>query len=292
MNHHIDSSKVKHDIMLLSTVKTLKEKSEQKDLEIAQLKEWNTKKDETINAMEQDLGSLKNKLDDVRVQLATQVKNNEEKVVQNNENIGNLQKFADTLSKLHYTLSNKWLRMKIDHGNTLLQENYNNDEDVKKWNHLVKELNKVEDNTCEFLETLKDSINQYSETVYSPEYKERLEMLHSMTPLGTGFPFLRVASSEHFDSICVKSFFDLEDFDREVRRGINERRFCEIQNEQDVFSYYDDDTLNVVLWGLYNVQLLHNSNEEQNIELPNGVAVKVDNLESFTVLGSIVLFKM
>lgn len=110
MNQHIDISKANHDILLLSTVKTLEEKSKQKNLEIAELKECNTTKDETINVMKQDLGSLKEELENVRVQLATQMDNNEEKVKQNEDNIWNLKKFADMISKLRYVLSDKCLR--------------------------------------------------------------------------------------------------------------------------------------------------------------------------------------
>ena len=166
MNHHSDTSKADHDILLLTSVKELKKTSQQKDLEIAQLKEWNTKKDESINMMKQNFEDLKNEVGHVRVKLSTQIENIEEKVKQKNleiaqlkkwntkkdesinlmkqnlqslksefdavrvqftkqiaigkfnesqqikqnkEYIENLQKFADTISDLHLTLSNKWI---------------------------------------------------------------------------------------------------------------------------------------------------------------------------------------
>ena len=59
---HIDTSKGNHDLMVLSTVKTPKENSQQKDLEITHLKEWHTKKDGTLQDMKQDLESLRYKL--------------------------------------------------------------------------------------------------------------------------------------------------------------------------------------------------------------------------------------
>ena len=225
MNHHIDTSKADHDILLLTSVKELKVNSQQKDLEIAQLKEWNTKKDESINMMKQNFEDLKNEVGHVRVKLSTQIENIEEKVKQkdleiaqlkkwntkkdesinlmnqnlqslksefdavrvqftkqiaigkfnesqqikqNKENIENLQKFADTISDLHLTLSNKWIRRNGDHISTLFQSHYDEDRDVEPWNNFVKTVNENEIINCDYLEKLKDSINQYSENYIQP----------------------------------------------------------------------------------------------------------------------------
>lgn len=81
MNQHFNTSRANHDIMVLSTVKILKGKSEQNDLEIAQLKEWKMKKDETINVMKQEIESLKKELDNVQTQLTIKMKNNQEKSI-------------------------------------------------------------------------------------------------------------------------------------------------------------------------------------------------------------------
>ena len=295
MQHHIDSSKVNHDIMLLLTVKTLKEKSEQKDLEIAQLKEWNTKKDETINAMEQDIGSLKKELVDVQVQLATQKENNEIKqsneVNENKRNIDNLQKFADTVSKLHLTLSQPLLRKNDHYDIPLFKEIYDGQGFVKEWNKIVDRVNEDGRVNCQYLENLRNSINQYSETIFSRAYKERFRNLCYTTPIGTGYPFVRIGCRTSIKFIRVKSFNQMGDFNREVRKN-NERRYCKVQNVQYVFSYYDNnDIIYVVLWGRYNVQLLHKSDEGKKINLPNGEVVKVENIKgSFIVNDSIVLY--
>ena len=146
---------------------------------------------------------------------------------------------------------------------------------------------------CQYLENLRNSINQCSETIFSRAYKERFENLCNMTPLGTGYPFVRIGCQRFCKFICVTSFYDLKDFDREIRRN-NERRYCKIQNEQYTFSYYAGNTIYVVFWNsCYDkgVQLLHNSDEEKKINLPNGEVVKVENIEeSFMVNDSIVLY--
>lgn len=293
MNQHIDTSRANHDIMLLSTVKILKEKSEQKDLEITELKEWNTKKDKTINVMKQDFQDLKKELDNVRKQLTTQMKNNErlqsEKLDHNKENIENLQKFAVIISKLHNTLSNKQLKRNDHVDNILFQDNYDKDENVKKWNGFVGEVNKYEKIKCDYLEILKDSINQYSENILCKKYEERLENLCNTTPLGSGYPFVRIGCHSSDKSICVKSFYTLQDFEGEVKSN-KDKRYCKIQNDQYAFSYFIDDTLHVAFWGLYNVYLLHNSDEEKKINLPNGAVVKIENIEkSFMVNDSVLL---
>ena len=60
MQQHGKNSKPNHDILLLSTVKNLKEQSNQKDVEIEQLKETNANKDETLNKLKRDFEDLKN----------------------------------------------------------------------------------------------------------------------------------------------------------------------------------------------------------------------------------------
>ena len=60
MQQHGKNSKPNHDILLLSTVKNLKEQSNQKDVEIEQLKETNANKDETLDELKRDFEDLKN----------------------------------------------------------------------------------------------------------------------------------------------------------------------------------------------------------------------------------------
>ena len=273
----------------------MKENSQQKDLEIAQLKEWNIQKDETINVIKQVFEDLKNELDHVREQLSKQIENNEkelsEKSNQNKENIEKLEKFADTISRLHHTLSNPSLRTNQDYHWTLLQENYDQDNDVMEWNHFVEESNAIKDCKCDYMGKLRDSINKYSATVYNRKYEKRLKIFCHTTPLGTSYPFIRIGCENCYKSICVKTFEKLEHFENEIRRN-NRKKFCKIQNNHFTYSYFDfvGDTLHVVLWAKSDkVYLLHNSKEEEKMELPIGEVVKVENMASFTVDDSIVL---
>ena len=129
MDHHIDTSKANHDIFLLKSVKELKTNSQQKDLEIAQLREWNTKKDETINVMKQDFQDLKNQFKQQNIQIQRYQEEEKQKFKkieatqtqqskrddQHKENIANLQKFAETISDLHLTLSQPSLKRNDNH---------------------------------------------------------------------------------------------------------------------------------------------------------------------------------
>ena len=54
MNQHIDTSRVNHEIVILSTVKELKQKGGEKDLEIEELKKKNDEKDTSLNELKRD----------------------------------------------------------------------------------------------------------------------------------------------------------------------------------------------------------------------------------------------
>ena len=202
MNQHIDTSKVKHDILLLSTVKDLKQKSEEKDLEIEELKKEND--------------GLKKEFENVRQQLEFKMENNEKQTkicldemkkneTQQSKKIDDLETFADRCSKIHFTLSDKHLRRNNHCDYTLFQQNYDINKNVEEWNKIVEEVNEDE-NKCVYLEKLKDSVNQYKETIYSPTYKKRFEnvcyFLPAMVKRG-GFIKIGCYYATH---ICVKSF--------------------------------------------------------------------------------------
>ena len=59
MHKHGEISKLNHDILLLTTIKNLKERSNQKDTEIFLLNETNANKDETLNELKRDFNDLK-----------------------------------------------------------------------------------------------------------------------------------------------------------------------------------------------------------------------------------------
>ena len=139
MNQHIDTSKVKHDILLLSTVKNLKQKSEEKDLEIEELKKEND--------------GLKKEFENVRQQLEFKMEKNEKQTkicldemkkneTQQSKKIDGLETFADRCSKIHFTISERNLR-RNDHRHyfTLFQKRYDRNENVEEWNKIVEEVN-------------------------------------------------------------------------------------------------------------------------------------------------------
>ena len=172
MNQHIDTSKVKHDILLLTSVKELKANSQQKDLEIEELKKKNNEKDTRYNGLKQDFEDLKNEFN----QLTTNIENSKkqtkicfDEIKQNqthqSNKIDNLETFADRSSKIHFTLSESKVQRNYRYSSTLLQQNYDVDKDVKEWNKIVEEVNK-DDNKCLYLEILKHSVNRYKETIY------------------------------------------------------------------------------------------------------------------------------
>ena len=313
MDQHSEKFKVHHEFLLLTTVKNLKEKSDQgeeklkeKDMEIIKLKELNTEKDETLNTLKNDFDNLKNQLE----QLTNKIKRNEEEtnkcfkkinknqteqsidIDQFKENINNLQTFAERISKLHCILSDKRLQTNYQYTSTLLQENYDQDEVVRNWNGMIRKVNEDE-NGCEYLETLTASINEYKKTIYSSTYEERLSNFCCLTPEGIYCaPFIKIGCHEHTESICVTTFNNLEDFKQENNSSYGAS--CKIQYDPYSYSYYVGDCLHVVFWTPdVNVYLLHNSNEERKLDIPNGVVVNLDNiLNLYMVQDSFVLYLM
>ena len=311
MNQHIEQSKVNHEILILSTVKEFKQKSEKKDLEIQELKQKSKQKDlkieelkkksdekdASMHELEHDLENLRRDFD----QLTITVENNEKQTktcfdemkvteTQHSNKIKNLETFAGRCTKIHFTLSEEYLRRNYHHGYTLFQEDYDKDEDVKEWNKIVEEVNE-DDNECDYLAKLKDSVNQYQETIYSPTYKERLKNFCYFTPVMTKRgEFIRIGCNYDFKRICVNIYHKRRDFTNEIER-IDERRTCKVQT-LDVCSFYIDDCLHVLLYGHYcsRIFLLHKSDEDKKLELPEGAAVKLDNYHHYTVNNSVVLY--
>ena len=316
MHQHSEKFKFNHEFLLLSTVKNLKEKSDQseeklkeKDLQIEQLKEMNIKKDEILNALRQDFKDLKSQLENVCKQLTSKMEGNEEQTnnrlkeinetqqsetvqfSQFKEDIDNLKTFAERTSKLHYTLSEKCSRRNNHYSSTLLQEDYDEDKDVTQWNEMIKEVVE-DDNECKYLETLKASINQYKETIYSSTFEGRLENFCYFTHLGVfRYPLVRIGCPDHIESICVESFGNYNGFEKEAERK-DEIRTCKVQNDYDVCSYVVGDCLHIVLVGLLSnkVFLLHKSNERAKLNLPNGKEVNIDDIDEYRVEYSFVFY--
>ena len=292
MNQHSEKSKIHHELHLLTTVKNLKEKSDEggkklkeKDIEIENLKELNATKDETLNALRQHF-------DDLKIQLENVCKQQAEIVPQFKKDIDNLKTFAERTSNMHFTLSDRLLQTNRNYNSTLLQKEYDKNKEVTKWNEMIKEVVE-DDNKCNYLETLKTSINQYKETVYSSTYEERLENFCLMSPQGffrDGIDFIRIGCPRNIDYICVKCFDNYNDFDKDFERK-DEKRTCKVQNDPNVYSYYVGDCLHVVVALLCgDVFLLHKSNEEEKLHLPNGRKSKIDEFSNYWVHYSIVLY--
>ena len=309
MHQHSEKFKIHHEFQLLTTVKNLKEKSDQgeeklkeKDIEIEQLKELNTKKDETLNSLKHDIKDLKSQLENACKRLTEMEINKNQtndlfiltqqskKVDKFEEDIDNLKTFAERISKLHYTLSEKWLQRNDHYYSTLLQEDYDENEDVTQWNEMIKEVAE-DDNECEYLQTLKTSMNRYKETIYSSTFEERLNNYRYFTPLGVYcYPFIRIGCPLTIESICVEFFDNYDDFDEELERN-DKIRTCKVRNDYDVCSYYVDDCLHVAVACMYDVKvyLLHKSIEKEKLELPNGKEVNID-IFNYQVNYSFVLY--
>ena len=151
MHQHGKNSKPTHDILLLSTVKNLKEQSIKKDVEIEQLKELNANKDETLNELKRDFEDLKNQFQQMTNNIETKeketkhilneiIENQTLKSQQLSKDIKDLKIFLERTSKLHYILSEERLRRNYNYGTTLFQAKYNQNEEVQKWNEMVKEI--------------------------------------------------------------------------------------------------------------------------------------------------------
>ena len=287
MNQHIDTSKVKHDILLLSTVKDLKQKSEEKDLEIEELKKEND--------------GLKKEFENVRQQLEFKMEKNEKQTkicldemkkneTQQSKKIDDLETFADRCSKIHFTLSDKHLR-RNNHRLTLFEQKYDRNENVEEWNKIVEEVNEDE-NKCVYLEKLKDSVNQYKETIYSPTYEQRfMNLCYFIPAMVVRNRFLKIRCHHGINRIHVKSCLSREEFTKEIERIDEQKTTYKIQNN-DVCSFYIGDFLHVVLLGhWYKVYLLHKRSENKKLDLPQGKTVKLDDIYfNYIVNGSVGLY--
>ena len=315
MYQHSKTMKLNHEFLLLKTLKNLQKKSDEgeeklkeKDSEIEQLRESNTKKDVTLNELKHDVNILKNQLENVRQQLTEKIERNEEhtnkcleelnekqteqseKVDHFKKNIDNLETFAERVSKLHSTLSDVNFQLNYHNYFTILQEDYDKNNEVIKWNETIKEANE-DDNKCKYLKTLKGSLNRYKKTIYSSTYVERLENLCCLLPEGVLFDrFIRI---ECFSGPpCVKIFGTLEDLEKEMERN-DEKRTLKVQNSNIVCSYYVGECFHVVL-GIHEdlkVYLLHNSNEEQKLLLSRKKQKHIlKDISKYEFLGSIVFY--
>ena len=316
MHKHSETSKLNHDILLLATVRDLREHKEQgelkmkeKDAEIESLKEMNVKKEETLETLKQDVDDLKQQLVNVQEQLTARIEDvgkdsndcyqklNETvakqflKTNQYKNDIDNLEIFAKRISKLHLSLSDNELQTD-SHYRSLFQEDYDANKKVIQWNHLIKECDSDTDRRCEFLETLTASMGQYRHTVYPPTYTERLLNIGiKIKAKGIVKKSLlaRIGCSIFTEAIRVTVIDDLEKFNEEIDKI--ERRRCKIQYDYDACSYYVGKCLTIVLYNQLkrNVFLLHKSNEREKLLMPNKTVVKIEDISRFLFLSSIVL---
>ena len=227
MHQHGELSRKTHDILMLSTVKSLKEQSDQKDLEIMKLKETNANTNKTLSELKRDFTNLQNKFEHVTKKIET----NEEEIIENRteksqqliKDVDDLNKFADRISRLHNSLSEEWLQRNRHYSSTLFQANYVEDKNVKEWNEMVHEINEDE-NECSYL---KSSVNRFKQTIYSTTYEERLKNFFYSAPLGEfRTNFIRIRCSGLTKSICVKWFIsDFDNFKIEVEKNEKKKEF-------------------------------------------------------------------
>ena len=297
MNQHIDTSRVNHEIAILSTVKELKQKGGEKDLENEELKKKNDEKDTSLNELKRDFEDLKKEFD----QLTTKIENNEkerttcyeevkENQAQQSNKIDDLETFADRCSKIHFTLSEKEFQRNHQHQSTLFQQDYDKNKNVKEWNKIVEEVNK-QNSECPYLGKLKDSVNQYQETVYSPTYQQRLMNLCYFIPAMTIHgDFIKIGCHYGTEHICVKFNLNLAEFTKEIEK-VDRQKTRKVQNS-NVCSFYIGDCLHVVLYGYCpKLYLLHESSEIRKLDLPQGKPVKLEDTNfNYIVDDSVVLY--
>ena len=272
MDQHIQINKINHEILLLKTVKNLKQKSDEseeklkvKDAEIEQLKELNAKKDEKLIELNK-------------------------KIEQNEDEIKNLKTFAERTSQLHLTLSDKYLQTNVHHGLAILQDDYEKYKEVHQWNKLTEEVNK-DLNYCCYLQTLKESINRYKKTIYSTTYKERIINFCFLTPPGVRREdFLKISCLSTTEYIQIEQFDCFEAFQQ---CSVGKVLF---QNYGEAFTYYVGDCLHVVLYDEFrstesNTYLFNDSDEYKKLILPNKEAVEIYHIWKYLCDGSsIVLY--
>ena len=302
MHQHGEQSKTTHDILMLSTVKNLKEQGNQKDFEIMILKATNANTNETLSHLKRDFKILQDKFEEMIKQIEIKeekakqhlneiIENQRGKSQQLIKDVDNLNKFTDRISRLHNSLSEVWLRRNYHYVWTLFQENYDEDEEVKEWNKMVDEINE-EENECSYLKTLKSSVNRYKQTIYSTTYEERLKNFFYTTPLGEfRNDLIRIGCSSLTKSICVNIISKFDDFKKEVEK--KERSgTLKVQHDFGISSYYVDDCLYVSCFFFddYQLNLLHKSNEDKRLHLPNGKKVLIGDINKYRRHGSIVLY--
>ena len=255
MDQHMETNKINHELLLLKTVKNLKQKCDQseeklkvKDEEIEQLKELNAEKDEQLNKLNK-------------------------KIEQNEDEIYYLKIFAERTSQLHLTLSHNRLQTNNHYELTLFQEDYESDDEVKKWNEMVEEVNEDE-NECDYLDTLKESINQYKDTFYCLTYMERFGNFIHLTPSGVfKDQFVKIPCLITTKNIQIEQFTVFEKFQQ---HSLGKVLF---QNYGEVYSYYVCDCLYVVFCNEdeIKINLLHTWDKDKMLHLPNKEVVSMNN---------------
>ena len=305
MHQHGEQSKTTHDILMLSTVKNLKEQGNQKDFEIMKLKATNANTNETLSHLKRDFKKLQDKFEEMIKQIEIKeekakqhlneiIENQKGKSQQLIKDVDNLNKFTDRISRLHNSLSEVWLQRNYHHVWTLFQKNYDEDEEVKEWNKMVDEINE-EENECSYLKTLKSSVNRYKQTIYSTTYEERLKNFCYTAPLGEFRNyFITIGCSRmRTGSICVKYFNNMDDFQYDIEKN-DERRTLKVQHDYFICSYYIGGCLHVSFWFFYNnrykIYLLHKSNEGETLRFQNGKEVNIYDIQNYRICNSIVLY--
>ena len=204
--------------------------------------------------------------------------------------IGNLNIFAERVSKLQVSLSEKNLQWDRHHYSTLFKEKYDKNNYVTLWNNTIGEANN-DDNKCNYLKTLTKSMNQYKQTIYPSTYKERFENLVWSSLEGAVFNgFIRIRC--YSKSFCVKTFDIDDEFMKEVEKN-DRSTLLKVQNTPSIFSYHTDDCLHVVSRRLqnYHLYLLHNANSDgKQLITQSKEGNTVKDVSNFVFQKSIVIY--
>ena len=325
MHNHNESSKTHHELLLLKVVKSLKENSvreekklKENDLEIEQLKQLTAKMNIELNELKKSNAKIDAELNEVKrdtkgleTLLGNNIKINNQKLnalKQFNEkqtknakkvdhlakDVDNLLEFAEKVGELHYILGNELYNKRTNNNIvTLLQDEYDKDSEVKRWNKMITEVNR-EKYQSKYQNLLRDSINQYKNIIFCSTYEQRLQKFTLGIPHGTSEGLvIRIQCFSFTKSICV--YYSYLDFQKMIDEHGNSY-YLKVQKMQNLCCVFDSSNcLHIVLSEISKyhdiIYLLHKSNESEKLKLSNETEMMIDDISKYLINSdSIVLW--
>ncbi|XP_066920613.1 TNF receptor-associated factor 6-like [Clytia hemisphaerica] len=277
---HSRSNSIIHETLLLKSVKMFSQERKQYQ---QQINDQNKK----IESLEATVTTLKKHVEKIEKDTAQNIlttKSEAAKAQKMRENIVNIEKdfdqrkaevqnlkvHAEQLSELHLTLSLPDIRNQRSVSKFLHKKDYDTMKEVKSWNAFVKIANR--NKNCSYLNTLKDAINNYSETVFSKKWHTRLsQKTRSQTEGCMVYGYLKLRTYIQIEKISVKKCNDRKEFQEATR----DEKWCRHSAFTASFVDFPNEALHVMIqFDFKTVSLFHWEDEEKNRTIPlNGVPV-------------------